>query len=67
MWLNSAGSQRIENVRLAEARQTGAQLVASACPFCKVMFESASTMASGQEAQLKVKDISELVVEAMAG
>jgi len=64
MWLNSTGSNRVENVRLAEARATGAEVVATACPFCKVMFESAGSIA-GQGDQVKIKDISELVVEAM--
>jgi Fe-S oxidoreductase len=64
MWLESSGQQRVENLRLAEARQTGASLVATACPFCKVMLETASVTA-GEQDQVKVKDISELVSETM--
>jgi len=64
MWLESAGRQRVENVRLAEARQTGAGLVATACPFCKVMLETASVTA-GQQNEVRVKDISELVSETL--
>lgn len=64
MWLESRGQQRVENVRLSEARQTGASLVATACPFCKVMLETASVTA-GQQDQVKIKDISELLSETM--
>jgi Fe-S oxidoreductase len=64
MWLESSGQQRVENVRLTEARQTGASLVATACPFCKVMLETASVTA-GRQDQVKIKDISELVSETM--
>ncbi|HEY3128737.1 MAG TPA: heterodisulfide reductase-related iron-sulfur binding cluster [Acidobacteriota bacterium] len=64
MWLESSGRQRVEGLRLAEAMQTGANLVATACPFCKVMLETASVTAGHQD-QVRVRDISELVSEAM--
>ena len=64
MWLESRAQQRVENLRLTEARQTGASLVTTACPFCKVMLETASVTTAQQE-QMKVKDISELVSESM--
>jgi Fe-S oxidoreductase len=53
----------VENLRLAEARETGAGLVATACPFCKIMLESAGA-AAGQQGAMRVKDIVELVNEA---
>ena len=64
MWLASSGRQRVENIRLAEAQQTGATMVATACPFCKVMLETASVTA-GQQDKVKVRDISELIRETM--
>ncbi len=64
MWLESSGKQRVEGLRLAEARETGASLVATACPFCKVMLETASVNA-GQQDEVRVRDIAELVSEAM--
>jgi Fe-S oxidoreductase len=60
MWLESSGKQRVENLRLTEALETGASVVATACPFCKVMLETAS-VTTGQQNQVQVKDISELV------
>lgn len=62
MWLEDSGKERIENLRLEEARQTGAKMVATACPFCKIMFEGASAQ---DGPKLELKDISELVVESM--
>jgi Fe-S oxidoreductase len=60
MWLESSGKQRVENLRLTEALESGASLVATACPFCKIMLETAS-VTTGQQNQVQVKDISELV------
>ena len=64
MWLESAGSQRIEGMRLEQAEKTGARVVATGCPFCKIMLETASTTA-GKANLVQIKDIAELVNEAM--
>lgn len=64
MWLESSGTQRVENVRLAEALETRATLVATGCPFCKVMLETAS-VTTGRQEEVKVRDIAELVIETM--
>ncbi len=64
MWLESSGRARVENLRLAEADQAGASLVATACPFCKVMLETASATA-GKQDHVKVRDIAELICETM--
>jgi Fe-S oxidoreductase len=65
MWLESSGRQRVEGLRLAEAKQAGASLVATGCPFCKVMLETATANA-GQQDEVRVKDIAELVYESMS-
>ena len=64
MWLESAGRERIEGMRLAEAEGTGARTIATACPFCKIMLESASATAGKQEL-VQIRDIAELVNEAI--
>jgi Fe-S oxidoreductase len=63
MWLESSGQQRIEGLRLAEAVDTGARVLATACPFCKIMLESASTTAGHQDL-IQIKDIAEILNEA---
>jgi Fe-S oxidoreductase len=64
MWLESAGRERVEGMRLAEAEGTGARTIATACPFCKIMLESASATAGKQEL-VQIRDIAELVNEAI--
>jgi Fe-S oxidoreductase len=64
MWLQSVGPKRVESLRLAEAEQTGAGVIATACPFCKIMLETASVAARKQET-IEVKDIAELINEAI--
>ena len=53
-----AGERRIPDVRMEEARQTGATCVAVACPNCTVMLEGVVGP------RPDVKEISELVLEA---
>jgi Fe-S oxidoreductase len=65
MWLRQEGaSEQVENIRLKEAEGTGAQTVATGCPFCKIMFQGSSRRAQ-QESPQQIKDISELVSERM--
>jgi Fe-S oxidoreductase/nitrate reductase gamma subunit len=64
MWLESTGKSRVEGLRLAEAQQTGASVVATGCPFCKVMLESAAATRSGAN-DVRVRDLSEIVHDAM--
>jgi Fe-S oxidoreductase len=67
MWVDIGGRDRVENLRMREAAQTGAATVATACPFCKGMLISGQGTANdaGSPATgLRVKDVSELVVEA---
>jgi Fe-S oxidoreductase/nitrate reductase gamma subunit len=67
MWTDIGGRDRIENLRIREAAQTGASTVATGCPFCKGMLTAGKAAADGTEspvARLRVKDVAELVVEA---
>jgi Fe-S oxidoreductase len=52
-------------IRVREARDTGAEVVAVACPNCMTMLEEA-VKAEGLEERVAVKDIAEIVKEAMA-
>jgi len=55
--------QRISEMRLGQALETKAEIVATACPFCLQMFEDAAK-AKEVEESLKIKDIAELIAEA---
>jgi Fe-S oxidoreductase len=51
-------------IRIREARETGAEVVAVACPSCMTMLEDAVKL-EGLEERLAVKDVAEIVKEAM--
>jgi len=64
MWLEEKTGQRISEMRLDQAIEKRAQIVATACPFCLQMLEDAAK-AKEVDASLKIKDIAELVAEAV--
>ena len=52
--------------RVTEAAETGAQLLVTACPICTVILEDA-IKSKNLEQRLQVRELSELVLECMAG
>ena len=63
MWKEEEqGSERINTARFAEAKSTGAKIIAVGCPFCLTMMNDASK-ADGDT--LQVKDVAEIVAERM--
>jgi Fe-S oxidoreductase len=61
MWKEEEnGTARVNNVRFAEAKATGANTVAVGCPFCLSMMTDASKADGGD---IQVKDVAELVAE----
>ena len=63
MWMEETGT-RINEVRTEEAMRTGADVIATACPFCIQMFGD-GVKAKGVEETLQLKDIAEIVAEAL--
>ena len=65
MW-TEGGTEGARNgeVRVKEAIALNAKVIATACPFCLLTLEDAAKT-SGLTEQIMVKDISELVFEAM--
>jgi len=59
------GTKRVNTERSEEAIATGAEIVAVACPFCMTMMDDGLKGKAGEGAP-KLKDLSELVAEAMA-
>jgi Fe-S oxidoreductase len=64
MWIEWPRRPRPSEIRLKQAIETGADTLAVACPFCLSTLEDAAKTL-GYEDKIKVKDISELVIEAM--
>jgi Fe-S oxidoreductase/nitrate reductase gamma subunit len=63
-WMEERIGKRISEERTEEALATGADMVATACPYCLQMFEDA-IKAKGKEETFKARDIVELVAESM--
>lgn len=65
MWYEGSNPEaRLAPDRIREALEVGARVIATACPFCLNMLEDAAkTM--GVDQQIQVKDIMELVEEAL--
>ena len=63
-WMEERIGKRISETRVEQIMETGAELVATACPYCVQMFVDA-IKAKGAEEKLVAKDIAEIVLEAM--
>ena len=62
MWLETPASERFANIRVAEARATGAEIIGTACPHCVSCLEDG---VAGDK-NLRVADVAELVAWALA-
>jgi Fe-S oxidoreductase len=62
MWQEEVGT-RVNHLRAAEAANTGAQLVATACPFCIQMFEDGipAVQPNEETRSIKAYDIAEIL------
>lgn len=64
MFMEETTGTRINQARVREAMDTGAEMLAAACPFCMTMFED-GIRGVGADETFKVRDIAELVAESM--
>ena len=64
IWIETPKEQRFSNLRLKQARQTGAVVLATSCPYCITNFEE-SRLTLDYEDILQVKDITEIIHEAL--
>lgn len=62
MWMEETIGTRINVERSREALETGAEVIATACPFCMTMMED-GVKAHEAEGRVRVRDIAELVAE----
>jgi Fe-S oxidoreductase len=65
MWVESESkAERLAEVRVTDAKDMGAEVIAVACPFCLLTLEDA-TKVRGIEEEMRVADILELLAEAL--
>ena len=64
LWNEVPAEERFSVLRVEEAAETGAEIIAAACPYCISMFEDA-LKTTGKEEEMKVMDISELILESL--
>jgi Fe-S oxidoreductase len=65
MWLEEKIGQRVNQNRVDEAAATGAQVVATACPFCLTMIRDGISE-TGREEKMAARDVAELVADSLA-
>ena len=66
MWMETDPNTRINHRRLNDAIETGADVVATACPYCLLMFDDA-IRSKGLGDQIQVMDIAEVMANQLGG
>ncbi len=66
MWMETDVDKRINHRRLQDALDAQADVVATACPYCMIMFEDA-IKAKGLGEKMKTLDIAEVMMERQLG
>jgi Fe-S oxidoreductase len=64
IWMDTPRGERFANLRIEQARATGAEVLVTSCPYCIANFEE-SRLTLDCEQSLQVKDLTEVVQEAM--
>ena len=66
MWVESSSEmgERLAQIRVRDAVELGAEILATACPFCVLTLEDA-VKTSGHEEHIRVMDVMELLVQAL--
>jgi Fe-S oxidoreductase len=65
IWAETPKEERFSDVRVAQAVETGAEVMATSCPYCISNFEE-STLSVGDEAP-RIMDVTEVILEALKG
>ncbi len=64
IWMETKSGERFSDIRLEQALEAGANVLAMACPYCMLNFED-SVLASEKSDVIEIRDIAELVQEAL--
>lgn len=64
MWMETEAGERFSDLRLPEALAVGADVLATACPYCVQMLED-SRLSLGHQDQIEVRELCELVADSL--
>jgi Fe-S oxidoreductase len=64
IWMDRKKGERFSDIRIQQAVNAGAEVLATACPYCIVNFEDSRLTLPGGEA-IEIRDITEIVQEAL--
>ncbi|MBW1646162.1 MAG: (Fe-S)-binding protein [Deltaproteobacteria bacterium] len=64
IWMETPKEERFSDLRLAQAVAVGAEVLATSCPYCITNFEE-SRLSLSEDKALEIKDITEIVNEAL--
>jgi Fe-S oxidoreductase len=64
IWMETPRGERFSDLRLQQAIEAGAQVLATSCPYCIANFED-SRLTTGAAEAIEIKDITEIVREAI--
>lgn len=63
-WKKNGGKENLGEIRIQEAMGTGAEVIATACPYCiRMLNESIAKLGVGN--QIKVRDVAELLLQSV--
>ena len=63
MWMEETIGEKVNHRRLSHVEATGADVVATACPYCLIMFDDAAKTKNKES--IRRYDIAELVERAL--
>ena len=64
IWMETPKNERFSDLRLEQALETGARVLATSCPYCITNFEESSLSLEPDDA-LEIKDITEIISEVL--
>ena len=64
IWMDTPKGERFSDIRVKQALEKGADIIALACPYCFLNYRD-SVLSMGKAGAIQVKDISELIYEAL--
>ena len=64
IWMETRKGERFSDILVAQAVEQGADILATACPYCILNFKD-SVATAELEGKLEIKDVSEIVAMAM--